>query len=149
MSENKNDVEDFSTDIYQELPEAARKSMLEAEAYRTSLEEIERPYTQEELEAFKEELVDSSVKYAELHAQMKAMQDEFKAKMKPFEVAKAQNIMFLRSKVKTTMETIYMMANHVEGKMEIYDEKGTFLSSRKLRPEERQTNIHQLERKAG
>jgi hypothetical protein len=145
MSENKNNVEDFhEADLYQDMPVEARAGMLEAQCHRTSLEEIERPYTQDELEAFKDELVDSSVKYAELAAQMKVMQDEFKAKMKPFEVSKTQNILFLRSKVKTTMESVYLLANHHSGKMEVYDAAGVFLSSRKLRPEEKQTNIHQL-----
>lgn len=142
--QKQNEVDDVQSDIYQELPEAARKSMLESECYKSVLEEIERPYTQEELEDFKDELVECSVNHANLAAELKAIQDEYKAKMKPFEVAKSQMILNLRSKVKTSMETVYLMANQVEGKMEIYDEKGVFLSSRKLRPEERQTNIHQM-----
>lgn len=39
--QKNNDVDDVQNDIYQELPEAARKSMLESECYKSLLEEIE------------------------------------------------------------------------------------------------------------
>lgn len=149
---HKNDVDDFDqNDRHQDLPKEARASVLEAEAYATDLMEVERPYLQDELDSFKNNLVDNCVILNDYEEKLATIKAEFKEKMKPVERVIAENIQKLKQKVSRNVETVFMVANHETGMMDVIDCNGVWLKARKLYPNERQTNIHQMdtERKAG
>jgi hypothetical protein len=74
-------------------------------------------------------------------AVLDAAKADHKAITKPI---KEENIMLL-DQIKTRKETVtgelYSIADHYESVMNTYDEHGEFISSRRLRPEERQTRM--------
>lgn len=100
-----------------------------------------RDLTQEELDNKRETLVDNLIKASNLEDELDEIKDGFKTKMKPLKDANK----ILQQEVKTRKEQVsgnlYHMANHEDGMMETYDENGDLVSTRRLRPEEKQARL--------
>ena len=75
---------------------------------------------------------------------MKAVNKEFNKGIK--EHAESVNDAFDRLKkgYSENEETVYMIADHEAGEMNTYDANGIYLSSRKLRPDEKRTKVYSM-----
>lgn len=100
-----------------------------------------RDLSQEELDNKRETLVDNLIKASNLEDELNEIKDGYKTKMKPLKDANK----ILQQEVKTRKEQVsgnlYHMANHEDGMMETYDENGDLVSTRRLRPEEKQARL--------
>lgn len=77
--------------------------------------------------------------------------DEFKVHRTEYNARKKDRAESMRSvlkdiRAKQTMkeQTVYYVPDFDTGRMEIYNESGDLIENRRLRPEERQTSIHEL-----
>jgi hypothetical protein len=93
--------------------------------------------TQEGLDVTREILSDNLVKLSEWEDELNETKKLHKAKADPL---KEQNKGFI-SEIKTRKQQVtgilYHIADHENSVMETYDEQGEFVSSRRLRPEEK------------
>lgn len=103
-----------------------------------------KPLTAEELDLRREELTDNAIKLSEYEDEKKEVMQEFKLKMDPLAKANKKLLTEVKTRQAEVSGALYLMANHEEGMMETYDSNGELISSRRLRPEEKQKNIFSL-----
>ena len=128
-------------DQFQDLPIEQRAQALEDNAYRMEETTINRPYSEEQLVEFKDELASEMINLNELEVELKVIKDDFKAKMKPYLLKKAELLKNLKLKHEESFETVYLMDDQQDGTMTVYDSQGKFILSRILYPNERQTKL--------
>ena len=68
----------------------------------------------------------------------------FKLKMDPLKTLNKTLLTEIKTKQSTCDGILYHMANHDEGFMETYDGEGYLISTRRLRPDEKQGSIFSL-----
>lgn len=142
MSKNEN------LDIYQELEGEARLQALRDNAMRSEEQIVTRPYTQEELNDFKDQLAENSVTLSEKAQILKDFQDKMKAEMKPHQEHISSITKNLRLKYSENIEEVFMMDDQHEGTMTTFDAQGKFVSQRRLTPKEKQLHIASYNRDA-
>lgn len=98
----------------------------------------------EELAARREDLADNCIKLNKFEDELKEVKDDFKIKMDPLKSANKTLLTEIKTKQTEVDGTLFHMANHDDGMMETYDNEGYLISSRRLRPEERQGTIFSL-----
>lgn len=100
-----------------------------------------KPLSQEELDVKHEQLADNCIEVNTLEETLKGIKAEFKGKIEPI---KAERSILLRQ-IKTRQEEatgqLFHFNNHDDGMRYTYDENGELVSSRRLRPEEKQKRI--------
>lgn len=114
-----------------------RRRALEDNADKIEETTYLRDLTQEELDGKREALVDNLIKISGLEDELDAQKEYYKGQIKPLHAVNR----ILQSEVKTRKTEIkgnlYHIAIHEDGIMETYDENGEFISSRRLRPDEK------------
>lgn len=116
------------------------------DALRDTADKIEqtryfRKLTPEELDIKREELSETAIKLSDIQNEMKETNDKFKERMKPLKDSLTGLIYEVKTKQAECEGIVYHLANHDTGMMESYDDKGDLIGSRRLRPEERQSNL--------
>lgn len=100
-----------------------------------------KPLTPEELDVKREQLADNCIEQNRLEEELTEIKKDYKDKIDPI---KTDN-KILCQQIKTHQEEatgeLYHIYNHDEGMRETYDEQGLFVSSRRLRPEEKQGKL--------
>jgi hypothetical protein len=104
---------------------------------------VKHTFNEDETDKIKDEFISRQVKIQHLKEQLEEMKDSFKLQIKPLELEQADALSFLRQGYDEKMQTVYLVPNHEEGLMEYYTEDGIMVTSRKLRPDERQLNTLQ------
>lgn len=127
-----------------ELSERERMLILQQNADKIEQTTYQKPLTEEELTARKEQLTENCIKLGDLEEQKSDAVAEFKAKIDPLKIANKDILFELRMKQAKVEGTLYHMANHEDGMMETYDDQGYLVSSRRLRPDEKQGRIQLL-----
>jgi hypothetical protein len=102
--------------------------------------------TPDELAARREDLADDCIKINQLEDELKEIKDSYKAKMDPLKSANKERLTEIKTKQSTIDGTIYHIPDHETSMMETYDSEGMLVSSRRLRPEEKQGNVFQLKK---
>lgn len=131
-------------DLFQDIPVEQRAQALKDHAYASEEMTINRPYTPEQLVEFKDQLSKEMIALNEHEIELKKIKDEYKAKMKPYELEKRKLLKSLKLKHEESFEEVYLLDDQEKGTMCIYDAEGKFLQSRKLYPDERQTKMKTL-----
>lgn len=103
-----------------------------------------KPLTQEELDLRRENLTDNAIQLSEYEDDKKEMMADFKLKMDPLTKENKKLLTEVKTRQAEVSGNLYYLANHEDGMMETYDENGELISSRRLRPEEKQQNIFSL-----
>lgn len=102
--------------------------------------------TQEDLDVKRESLSDNLIQLSEWEDDLNQVKEEHKVKSKPLK----ENNKTLLTEVKTRKQQItgmlYNIADHENGVMETFDETGEFVSSRRLRPNEKQQKLFPVSR---
>jgi|SRR6185437_9241796 len=131
-----------------DLTPEQRYQMLKDQAEKVEDTTFKRTLTQEELDVKREELAQNLIDIDTKEDELDRIKEEYKGAIKPM---KAQCKILLEC-VKTRKEEVkgqlFHLQNHHEGMMEVYDESGELISSRRLRPDEKQLRAFPL-RKAG
>lgn len=126
------------------MPEVSpeeRKILLEQNADAIEETSYQKPLTQEELDMRRESLTDNCIKLSELEEEKKELVKGYKDRMDPL----ISDNKILMSEVRTRQSKVdgrlFHMKNHDTSMMETYDEEGFLVSTRRLRPDEKQKTI--------
>lgn len=131
-------------DFLQGLGVNERREFFENNAAEIYQGKYSRPLTEDEVVDAKDKLSDSYIKLSDLEADFEEKKVIHKEKVKPFKIHIGSLAVEIRTRQRFTVGTVYSLANHHTGYMENYNEFGKFLSSRKLRPDEKQAGLFTL-----
>jgi hypothetical protein len=130
--------------LCQDVPEEVRVEQLEANA--DSIEEVGymRNFTNEELDEFKEELADNSIKINDIEIEKKEAMAGYKKQIDPLQEVVKTNLKRIKEKSEFVKEPCYKFTYPLEGMVGFYNSRGELVSSRPLRGDERQGRIFPL-----
>lgn len=118
-----------------------RKQLLEGNADKIENTTYLRPLTADELDIKREQLTENCIKLSEYEDEKKEAMAEFKTKMDPLVKSNKWLLGDIKTKQTSVTGILYHIANQDDGMMETYDEHGEMVSSRRLRPEEKQGKL--------
>lgn len=133
--------------MQQFMPESAPKDrlmVLQESAAKVEQTTYQKSLSADELAARREDLADDCIRLNQFEDELKEIKDGFKDKMDPLKAANKLRLTEIKTKQSTVDGTLYHIANHDAGMMETYDNEGFLVSSRRLRPEEKQGTIFSL-----
>jgi hypothetical protein len=125
-----------------------RTMLMQENASKVEQTTYQKVLSPDELAARREDLADDCIKLNQFEDELKEVKDDFKTKMDPLKAANKVRLAEIKTKQSTVDGTLYHMADHDNGIMEIYDSEGVFVSSRRLRPEEKQGTMFKLNKAA-
>lgn len=129
------------------MPEATEKDrlmILQESAAKIEQTTYQKTLSADELAARREDLADDCIKLNQFEDELKEVKDDFKAKMDPLKSANKIRLTEIKTKQTTVDGTLFHLANYEDGMMETYDHEGMMISSRRLRPEEKQGTIFSM-----
>lgn len=129
------------------LPDATTKErlmILQENAQKIEVTTYQKNLTDYELAVKREDLAENHIKLDQFEDEFSEVKQNFKLKVKPLKNANKVILAEIKTKQTSVDGTLFHMANHEDGMMEIYDQEGILISSRRLRPEERQGAIFSL-----
>lgn len=127
------------------MPEAApdeRMRVLRDTADKMEETCYERELSADELDAKREKFVDNSIKISSLEDELNEKKAEYKNKIEPVKLENKTLQYEVKTKKTKVKGTLFHLANHEDGMMETYDHSGELISSRRLRPDERQARLY-------
>lgn len=133
------------------MPDANPKDrlvLLQENATKVEQTTYQKSLTQDELSARREDLADNCIKLNQIEDELKEIKDEFKSKTDPLKSTNKTLLTEIKTKQSTVDGTLFHLANHEDGMMETYDQYGYLISSRRLRPEEKQGTIFSIAKTA-
>lgn len=107
-----------------------------------------RDLTPEDMDVKREQLSDNLVKLSEFEDELTEIKEEFKGKMNPLKISNKALLTEVKTRKAEVHGTLFNIADHDNGIMETYDENGEFISSRRLRPDEKQKQLFPLRKTA-
>ena len=125
------------------MPELSREERLRVlkDNHNSEVTTYYKQLTQEEMDVRREKLAENSIEHFELSEQLKEVKADFKEKMEPL-IRDNHNLM---KEIKTGQAEvegeIFFVPDHDASMMETYNADGELISSRRLRPEEKQQRI--------
>lgn len=131
-----------------ELTPKERLSIMQENAAKIEQTIYQKALSQEELGVRREDLADNCIRLNKFEDELKEVKDDFKFKMDPLKVMNKRLLTEIKTKQTEVDGTLFHMANHEDGMMETYDNEGFLISSRRLRPEEKQGTIFSLPKAA-
>lgn len=113
------------------------KDILQTNAQKITEGEYYRKLSDEEIERRREMHTESCIKIADLESKKKLAVEHFKGKIKP--LTEENHIILDQIKTKQIKADgiLYEIANYDDEVMETYNEKGEFISHRKMREDEK------------
>ena len=133
------------------MPEATEKERLNA--LKDNADKMEKTTYQKKLSFNElaercEDLAKNCIKLSSIDDEIKLSNTDFKGRKDPLKTANKNLLAEIKTEQTTVDGTLFHLSNHDTGIMETYDEDGYLISSRRLRPEEKQTNIFQMQKTA-
>lgn len=117
---------------------------LQAMAHSTEETSYFKVLTQEELDERRETLTENYIKISDLEAEKKQVTENIKAQQKPMQVENMELLTTLKTKSERIEGVLYHVDDQESGMMNSYDVNGEFISSRRLKPNERQGSMFKL-----
>lgn len=113
-----------------------------------------KPYSPEELQGHKEKLANVSIEIAEIEAEMKQSQAEYKGRLKPLKEARTNMVSNIKSKAEYVTEVCYRFTDQDRKETGFYNDEGDLIECRPATADELQPTIFQgirmnTERKTG
>ena len=93
-------------------------------------------------------LSDNLIKLSQLDDVLDEAKAEYKLKATPIKQSNKGLLEEVKTRKQKITGVLYNIADHEAGVMETYDESGEFVSSRRLRPEERQPRLFPVNKAA-
>lgn len=118
-----------------------RINVLRNNADKIDNTDYEKELTEDELIAKREEFVDNSIDVSKLEDELAEKKKEFKNKIEPIKLVNRGLQKEIKTKKRWVKGQLFHMANHTDSMMETYDETGEMVSSRRLRPDEKQVRM--------
>ena len=103
--------------------------------------------TPSEMDDYREEFAQTHIEISGLKAEIKSFNDIKKAEMQPYSLIINNLQKAIKERAIEVQETVYLFPDYDTNEMGYYNSDGDLVMSRRLKPEERQMNIHSLNRK--
>lgn len=127
-----------------DLTPPERLRLLQENAAKVEETMYQKHLTNDELADRRESLADNCIKFNQLEDELKEIKDTFKGQMDPLKMLNKKLLTEIKTKQQTIDGLLYHIPDFEKGIMETYDSEGYFISSRRLRPEEKQGNVFSL-----
>jgi hypothetical protein len=118
-----------------------RKKMLQDGCRSKEQQDVRRYFSEGEHLQMRKDFMANAIKLGKLKDELKVIQDDFNARMKPLTIVNDE----LKAKVDAGFEEVpgdvFLFDYQEEGMMAYYDANGDLISSRRLAPEEKQTDL--------
>ena len=108
-----------------------------------------KPYTPEELQGHKEKLANVSIEIAEIEAEKKQVEADFKGRLKPLKESRAIMVSNIKSKAEYVNEVCYRFTDQETKEPGYYNKDGILVECRPATADELQPNIFSMVRKTG
>ena len=108
-----------------------------------------KPYTPEELQGHKEKLANVSIEIAEIEAEKKQVEADFKGRLKPLKESRAIMVSNIKSKAEYVNEVCYRFTDQETKETGYYNKEGILVECRPATADELQPNIFSVVRKTG
>ena len=108
-----------------------------------------KPYTPEELQGHKEKLANVSIEIAEIEAEKKQVEADFKGRLKPLKESRAIMVSNIKSKAEYVNEVCYLFTDQETKETGYYNKEGILVECRPATADELQPNIFSVVRKTG
>lgn len=118
-----------------------RKQMLEDNCLRKETTEVEHSFTPDEKEEMKNEFSELSINIDGYNDELKKARKKHREKTTAIKEEAQLLITKLRVGSEKREKELYLMPDYENSIMEFYDESGAFVSSRKMKPNEKQLTI--------
>lgn len=111
-----------------------------------SIEEIGymKPFTDEEIEEFREVLVSSTIEHNEMAVELKSIKNDYKSRMDPVKAQINDNAKRIKEKAVYIKESCFKMIDHKQKNVAYYNSDGLLVFQRPARAEEMQYTIKNL-----
>ena len=130
--------------ILQNLSKKDRIDNLQAMAHSVEETTYYKQLTPDELEVRQEKFIANTMKVNDLEAKKKAFVASTTNEQKPLKVESIDLLQTLKTKSEKVEGVLYHIDDQDEGMMNSYDEDGNLVSSRRLRPDEKQSSIFKI-----
>lgn len=100
-----------------------------------------KPYSPEELQGHKEKLANVSIEIAEIEAEMKASQAEYKGRLKPLKEARSMMVSNIKSKAEYVNEVCFRFTDQEAKETGYYNKDGILVECRPATADEMQPTI--------
>ena len=131
------------------MPEARpdhRLQLLKDNCDKTEETKYYKDLSPEELDIKRESLTSKMIQLSDWEDDLAEIKDGFKEKMDPVKRESKELLYQVKTRKELIEGTLYHIADHEQSVMETYDENGDFVSSRRLRPEEKQPKLFQIQK---
>lgn len=108
-----------------------------------------KPYTPEELQGHKEKLANVSIEIAEIEAEKKQVEADFKGRLKPLKESRAIMVSNIKSKAEYVNEVCYRFTDQETKETGYYNKEGILVECRPATADELQPNIFSMVGKTG
>lgn len=123
---------------YQDQPSGAqRKSILEAHSDGVEEKEIFRPMSQDEIKVAEHDLAEIACEMAGHDETLDKAKAVHKGAVTPLKSQYGYLRSKIRAKGETIMANVYKFFNHDDGTVEYYDDEGTMVDVRPMKPSEK------------
>lgn len=134
-------------DVFKNMSPKDRADNLQAMAYSTEETKYFKALTQEELDLKRETLTDNEIKLSRLEIEKKNFVADIKKKVDPIIKEKSSLISAIETRHEEIEGVLYHVDDQDEGLMYSFDANGEFISSRRLKPNERQGSMFNINQK--
>lgn len=117
------------------------KEFLNSNAHTIETGEYFKSFDEQELNATQNEFAQLSLKLNRMERELEEIKAYHKALMKPIKDQKEELLDEISHNGEIINGTLYLFDNQETGMMESYNELGVLISSRRLKPEERQLKL--------
>lgn len=124
-----------------ELMPHDRLIILQQNADKVEITTYQKPLTEEAKSDKREILTDNSIQLFDLEEEKKEAVKVFKEKIDPLKKSNNKLLLEIRTGQESVAGTLFHMANHEDGMMEVYDNDGLMVESRRLKHNEKQGNL--------
>lgn len=130
--------------LFADMPAKERKDNLQAMAHSIENTSYYVNLTQDELDVRREKLTDNFIKISDLDTELKSVTKRLKSEQKPLIEENTDLLHNIKTKTEQKSGVLYHVDDQEDGTMYSYDEEGTLITSRRLRPDERQCSIFSI-----
>ncbi|ROI05486.1 hypothetical protein EGI16_03615 [Chryseobacterium sp. G0240] len=134
-------------DVFKNMSPKDRADNLQAMAHSTEETKYFKALTQEELDLKRETLTDNEIKLSRLEIEKKNFVADIKKKVDPIIKEKSSLISAIETRHEEIEGVLYHVDDQDEGLMYSFDANGEFISSRRLKPDERLGSMFNINQK--
>lgn len=108
-----------------------------------------KPLSQEDLDIKHEQLADNCIGVNTLEEELKGIKAQFKGKIEPLKAERLTLLRQIKTRQEETEGKLFHFNDQADGMRYSFDESGELVSSRRLRPDEKQTRIPFIAKASG